>query len=188
MIEELNLSRPQTNEDSCAELQGFCLPRPPGPEALYLRGVAGSIAIEGESFRLAAGAAVSFDTYFNSFYEAFWLEHTCVSEVGLRLQGSGRARCIVTRETLNGERVLAADRSVELGRSSRRIDLEPSTEPGRLFLELRAETPVVIASGAWTTRDPPLRDVRLGVGACTFNRQDLLVRTAEALLNASTLR
>ena len=38
---------------------------------------------------LTAPAHLSFNTYFNSFYESYWTDHTVLEEISLRVNGEG---------------------------------------------------------------------------------------------------
>lgn len=164
-------------------LQQFVSTRPGVAEALYLVPRDG-VHFDEQGLRVQGPARVSFDAYFNSFDEACWLEHTVVRSVGLGIGGAGRLRCRLIRETEQG-RETAADVLVDLAKDG---DTEVWAQPpgrlaGRLFAELEIDCgPVQIERLTWASREPPLREVSLGIGLCTFNREQSIVAILEEVL------
>jgi galactofuranosylgalactofuranosylrhamnosyl-N-acetylglucosaminyl-diphospho-decaprenol beta-1,5/1,6-galactofuranosyltransferase len=131
------------------------------------------------------GTRVSFDTYFNAFAERHWRRHTTLREVALRFGLDGAADVVVTRaqgggvsERLHGGRVEGGGELVELPVPDAG---ERFAQAGRLHFELVARTRVVIEDAAWVTSTPPLRDVKLGVVICTFDREAELATVLDVL-------
>ncbi|MBW3617409.1 MAG: glycosyltransferase [Proteobacteria bacterium] len=172
-------------------LQEFALPR--SPESLELR-----LRLEGELYYDPEGgistygpAKLSFNSYFNSFYEAYWARYTVVRSLALSLSGEGRVWCDVYRENDVCGTALISRSLIELKPGEPvLIPLEIRSEadgaPGRLFVDLRAHRPITITRMAWITPQAPINPVRLGVGICTFNREAWVARTLESVLGAPT--
>ncbi|MFC7555241.1 hypothetical protein ACFQU7_27935 [Pseudoroseomonas wenyumeiae] len=73
------------------------------------------VVITGEGgLVLGPGARLSFDTYFNSFYERPWSRHIPLGGITLRLFGTGQVHLQWYRSR-HGEAVVAGEASVVLG-------------------------------------------------------------------------
>ena len=168
-------------------LQAFSLDEREDHAPLCFHRVGGSVAFINGALRLDRSSVVSFDRYLNVFYEGFWRRHTHVRDVAVKLTGSGRVVCRISR--WDGDRCSTAG-EVELILDSVRPALVPIddaqdlTNGARLSLELEAVELSVIHGCTWVTNDHPLHDVKLGVGACTFEREPFIAATAQVLLSA----
>ena len=65
---------------------------------LYLRKLSGELSY-GKFIHTYGPAHLSFNTYFNSFYESYWTDHTALEEISLRVTGEGRFWCNIFRES-----------------------------------------------------------------------------------------
>ena len=170
-------------------LQQFSLPRSPELIELYVRpegelyyGQDGSIGTYGP-------AKLSFNSYFNSFYEAYWTRYTAVRQLELTVLGQGQLWCNIFRENeIHGCALISRTRLDLKAGEQATIPLEIRSEtdgaPGRLFVDLHSSSPMVIEGLAWTTPQAPVNPVRIGVGVCTFNREAFVARTLERVLGA----
>lgn len=171
-------------------LQRFLLPRSPEGLELYARVERGEILHQERGLRSTPHASISFDAYLNSFFEAYWVQHTSIAEVQLVLRGKGRVWCTVFREAPVVGRETVARQLIDLdlyGEAAVSVQLRPSSHghPGRLFATLEGDAAGLrIERLGWATYDKPLRKVSLGVGICTFNRERFLLPTLERLLGA----
>ena len=145
----------------------------------------------GDSLATYGDAHISFNTYANSFYEAYWVKYTDIAEINLTLVGEGRLWCKVFREAATGGCALIGRHLVDLSASEAGVVRLPVKlvpqghgHGGRIFVDLEVLAPSRITSLSWCTHARPRRDVSLGVGICTFNRESFVVRTAAKLLSA----
>ncbi|CAN7361697.1 glycosyltransferase [Phenylobacterium sp. LjRoot219] len=171
-------------------LQRFLLPRSPEGLELYARIERGEILHQEHGLRSTPYASISFDAYLNSFFEAYWVQYTSVEQAELVLHGKGRVWCTIYRDAPVAGRETVARQLVDLdlyGEAAISVQLRPSSHghPGRLFAVLEGDAAGLrIDRIGWATFDKPLRQVSLGVGICTFNRERFLLPTLERLLGA----
>jgi len=171
-------------------LQRFLLPRSPEGLELYARVERGEILHRQQGLRTTPHARISFDAYLNSFFEAYWVQHTGIEQVQLVLHGKGRVWCTVVREAPTVGRETIARQLVDLdlyGEAAVPVQLRPTSHghPGRLFAILDGDADGLrLDRIGWATFEQPLRQVSLGVGICTFNRERFLLPTLERLLGA----
>lgn len=130
-------------------------------------------------FSLRAGDAVSFDTYFNSFYHDYWTTCAGLDAIYVSLNLNGRIFVDICRvcgeaapETVvrfecqaDGE-----DIAFPIATSSR----FPMHGTGRLFVRINAVSDSTIRDLAFATDQPPRREVSLTIGLCTYNRESYL--------------
>ncbi len=107
------------------------------------------------------------------------------------MSGEGRFWCNVFREAMSVGCVLIGRYLIELGvRGADEVRLPIALTPqghghgGRIFVDLEALAAATLTGLAWTTTQKPLREVAIGVGVCTFNREPFVVRTLQRLLAA----
>ena len=142
---------------------------------LYARWPRGGVhlAAEDGSLRLADGATLDLGTFFNAFSHRKWHALTGLTHLAFSLSGSGTVRVRVLAMTRTAAAVRVLDRTVDLSAGDAALDLpDPSTLPGEILtVELAADSgPATLASAAFTTRQPPRRDVRLAAVITTFRR------------------
>jgi galactofuranosylgalactofuranosylrhamnosyl-N-acetylglucosaminyl-diphospho-decaprenol beta-1,5/1,6-galactofuranosyltransferase len=123
--------------------------------------------------RVARGVTLSFETYFNSFFEATWRRHTSLGVLKLQIEAEGRYEIRVFRRAL-GRRDLVAQQTAGSGVTELRFadDALNFRQHGVLSLELTAlNGPVVWRSAAWLSEQPVPSRTGLGLVFCTFNRE-----------------
>lgn len=140
---------------------------------------------DGGPLRIPGGVKVSFDAYFNCFYENYWLHNTDLEDVALHLDLQGKGVVSVFRQSAQGPTYLVRRQPYDLGDvDSVVIDVTRdsgfSHGPGRLWFEVEAEHDTMVVDGSWTTPSQG-RDVVASVVFCTFNREAYLARILRAL-------
>jgi galactofuranosylgalactofuranosylrhamnosyl-N-acetylglucosaminyl-diphospho-decaprenol beta-1,5/1,6-galactofuranosyltransferase len=141
---------------------------------------------EDRSVSIDARLRVSFDTYFNNFYESYWRGCTSVSDVTLRLRLAGRGVVSVRRQTGEGSvHAVGVVRFDSASPTTIEVPVQGSDgfafSPGRVWFEIEGTQACTLFGGEWVTTDRPLRDVRPSVVFCTFNRVEYLSRIVRAL-------
>ncbi len=135
---------------------------------------------------LGAGATLSFDTYFGSFFETQWRLHTTLDALGLRLRATGGVTLRVQR-TAHGRTTLLHEAVLDGPDTLVALPTETLSfrQHGRLSFELVAGGPAVFHDAAWVALKvpgaPDPRPVRLALVFCTFNREPDLARVLAAL-------
>jgi len=158
-------------------LQRVLMPRPADPRkvrTLYLDEERSErVRVDDRATgHLTAGDEVSFATYFNAFPAAYWRRWTSLSSVVLRLRLSGVGRIDVYRSKADGTivhttgtPVSGTEEQVEL-----ELDLTPFVDGGWYWFDLTADEELTVLEAGWYADRRPLREGRLAVGICTFNR------------------
>jgi galactofuranosylgalactofuranosylrhamnosyl-N-acetylglucosaminyl-diphospho-decaprenol beta-1,5/1,6-galactofuranosyltransferase len=158
-------------------LQRVLMPRPEDPRkvrTLYLDETSSRrVRVDSRATaHVEAGDEVSFATYFNAFPAAYWRRWTSLPGVVLRLRLSGAGRIDVYRSKADGDIVhvtgsvvSGSDRHVEF-----ELDLTPFIDGGWYWFDLTAEDDVTVVEAGWYADREPVREGRLAVGICTFNR------------------
>jgi galactofuranosylgalactofuranosylrhamnosyl-N-acetylglucosaminyl-diphospho-decaprenol beta-1,5/1,6-galactofuranosyltransferase len=159
--------------------------RPAPVVGLYLRARGGRTAervqVQAGALRIPCGCTVSFDTYFNAFFEQPWRAHTRLGTVVLSVDAVGSFALRAFRRTLEGDDVLLEERVLADASGPVSVPLPP-TPPGlnaasRLFFELTAlPDGAVLRSAAWHSPDTSAEPVGLVAVFCTFDREPQLAR------------
>ena len=183
-------------------LQRVLFPRSGAPGGLYLkdggkRGQGGPLQGIGpapETLSVGGGERIATEAYFNCFYPAYWAAVGDPGRIGVRVEFRGRLR-LTMRHRESAERpdreLVGADLEDGSGSASGDsvlwLDEEGAGRPtsGRLFVEVEALGPCEIASIAFVTDTPPLREVSLSIGICTYNREADLTETLKELIAAA---
>ena len=163
---------------------------PPERRELYWRdmqaddgGLPSATCVNGNEIAVSTGGLLSFDTYFNGFFEAQWRRHTTLCSVALRITLSGNALLRIYRYAL-GVKTLIVE--CLTGPGTAWIDVEsPSInfrQHGVLTAELLATAgPFSVLDGAWVTQDLPATLVELAAVFCTFNREAEITRVLQSI-------
>ncbi|WP_294973524.1 glycosyltransferase [Tabrizicola sp.] len=177
-------------------LQSTLLPREDLPETLFLRAipprrhgdlVPRSVKSGTAAIRLDPGNILSTDTFFGSFYRAYWQAYTVVRDLAVMVEMAGTARVRIFEETGHGANLIAEDRFrcatpcrflVDI-RSSEVTQWPGEAEiwPSRLFVEVEADETTDVHAIDFITSDAPKRRVTLSIGLCTFNQEHFFART-----------
>ena len=153
------------------------------------------LTLDGGAFRLQTGDRLSADSYFNSFYEAFWTAHAPLADLALRLSFNGALTVAVYREYADGSRRQIVDQPIDAPAAAAGPSvLVPIPSPpaagrsGRLYAEITARSDSVLHDAAFVTATAPIHAVRLAVGLCTYNREADIKETLRAITTAENLR
>ena len=172
-------------------LQRIIVDQPVDRRLLYWRAEPGAasatsraeVTYRGGTLVVARDTTLSFDTYFNSFFEAHWRRHTSLRRIILRLTVEGTGILRVFRRAV-GRKVLILEQSVISGPVSACIPSEAVSfrQYGSLCVELSATThEVVFVAGSWWSDAPAPMSVGLAAVFCTFNREAELTRVVDTL-------
>jgi len=141
-----------------------------------------------DGLQLQAQSKVSFDTYFNCFYEVVWHDHTEVREIVLEAETEGPLKLSVFRSGLSQVRQPVATSSAEDGRKLHRLRIPATSKAlrGRLHLEVEATGtgPAHLIGARWTSPRAALRQPKLTVAMCTFNKPQAVAGNVAAVLDA----
>lgn len=141
---------------------------------------------EERSLRIGAGLCVTFDSYFNAFFENYWFGCTSVSRAILRLRIVGHGVISVYRQAGEGP-VYGVARVPFDSATATTVEVPFQREtgfaftPGRVWFEIEPSTDTTLYGGEWVTPDAPARSVQTSVVFCTFNRLEYLSRIVQAL-------
>lgn len=169
-------------------LQEMMLPFDKTVSELYLRILQGYVEVDETHLSLDKGGKVSFNTYFNSFYESYWIECTEISDLQLTVEFEGALVIEVFRDSKHhGCHRIHWKKIKSTEGTSQTIELplykDGGLSPaGRLFVDVQAESKANIRRLAFTTRKPPVHQPAITLGICTFNRETFLRRNLEAIL------
>ena len=126
------------------------------------------------ALHLAPGTTLSFDTYFNAFFETPWRLHTRLGALLLRLDVAGPCEVRVFRRApgrrdLVHHRSIAGDGPVDIRLDHAVVNFRQN---GVLALELTArDGPAQFIGAAWIAEAAQARPVGLALAFCTFNRE-----------------
>ncbi len=127
---------------------------------------------------------LSFDTYFNAFFETLWRRHTRLETLTLRIRIKGPCTVRVHRRLGNAtrlpyERVFEAGGAIAISLSNPGANFR---QHGLLALELTTgDQPAAFLEGAWFAEDADLAAIGLSAVFCTFNRERDLGRILDAI-------
>ncbi len=161
-------------------------------DELYIRFISGYSKICDEGLDMARSSKVSFNTFFNSFYEDYWSNISCVTELFLEIDFSGSILIEVFRDTHNqGCSRIEYVRLDSDSLSKKTISIHAFASgmgvKGRIFVDITAYKKSTIAGLRFTTSTPPIRAAKISVGICTFKREQFLLRNLRALRDLPAL-
>ncbi|TAN52219.1 MAG: glycosyltransferase family 2 protein [Methylococcaceae bacterium] len=188
----MNQTNSQLVEQKYHPLQDVLLPEgKKNVTDLYLRMLTGYTELDEQCLAMEKGAKVSFNTYFNSFYESYWVECTNVRELILQVEYSGSVLVEVFRDTKNHGCHRINWKKLSSGRTKQSLikismfGLSGLGEAGRLFLDIIAEKDSKIGRITFLTDQPPTHEPLITLGICTFNREPFLYRNLQEILSYS---
>ena len=144
--------------------------------SLYARWPDGGIRLANHDATLPVEeqTTVDFATFFNCFSHRKWASITSVKRVWLQLSGCGRVRVKVLAINSHGVALPIAEQIQTLDQKGMEIALgDINSIPGDILaFNIRAEgSGVRIQHAAWTTDQPPARDVSMAAVITTFRRE-----------------
>lgn len=137
------------------------------------------------ALRVPGGLRVTFNTYFNSFFENYWFRYTAVHNATLRVEVEGRGVISAYRQAAEGPVYLVRrveydtpePQTIEIGITR---DTGFTYSPGRVWFDVEADGDSRVLSGTWETTDVG-RNVATSVVICAFNREEYLAKILEAI-------
>jgi galactofuranosylgalactofuranosylrhamnosyl-N-acetylglucosaminyl-diphospho-decaprenol beta-1,5/1,6-galactofuranosyltransferase len=156
-------------------------------QSVYWKSEAESIRYLKDSLELTAGQSVSSNTFFNSFFLAYWLRLTRLKTLFLQIKTRGKFRLEMIQHTVLGEEELVVSREIT---DATDIELSPSAMPAaiRLSFTLTAlEDKAQLLDGSWRTKDSP-DPLRLGIVIATFGRDIFAERLIHRILDDTGLQ
>lgn len=173
-------------------LQKIILPvsKLPSVKGLYFHFIHGEYTFNKNGIELQKHSRISFNSYFNCFYENYWKTYTNVETVKVRLLVEGEGTLYVYRDSVkNG--CYEIDSLTFSRETLSEVELELTTEDlfsevGRIFLDVATrESTLLIKSIEFYTDDVLAFDKKLSVGLCTFNKEEFLHKNLIGLVNLS---
>ncbi len=183
-VSEFEITHPT---DDCTVLQRLFLPADASIDALYLRYLTGYAEVSGWVLRIQENAKISFNTYFNSFYESYWQALTGLDNLYLEIECTGSVFVEVFRDTMDyGCYRIAFCRIDAEAPTVRRLALPAMGSGvgagGRIFVDITARKQSSVRDIRFGTDEKPACQPHLSIGICTFNREKFLLRNLRALL------
>lgn len=134
------------------------------------------------------GMRAGFDTYFNGFSIDKWKKYTVLDNLSLRLTLSGKARVtLVGRQKIHEHVIEKTIRETVISSEKKQdhiVFYEIKNARGMLAFEIEAlEGGCVLYAGAYCSEivREKFRDIRIGVGICTFRREDFILNNLRIL-------
>ncbi len=127
--------------------------------------------------RMGRGSTLDLNTYFNSFYEQFWIERTTARSFSWQLHMRGYFNIKIFRERYNKKPVLLAESVVRQTSDSDKITLKlpysegPCTDLGRIYLQFNAIEDGEFLGGRLVTETKPHGEVILGLISVTYKKE-----------------
>jgi galactofuranosylgalactofuranosylrhamnosyl-N-acetylglucosaminyl-diphospho-decaprenol beta-1,5/1,6-galactofuranosyltransferase len=176
-------------EPSHFMVQEILLPKSGATDALYLKYISGYAEINDLSLFMDKGAKVSFNSYFNSFYESYWVDCAPVKDLVLEISFDGSLLVEIYRDSKDsGCQLIWFQRIVSDGVSGIKVRIPVNGlgevgESGRIFADFSARKKSHIKKVSFKTTTPPLRKPKISLGICTFKREPFLFRNLQAILD-----
>ncbi|MDF5731624.1 MAG: glycosyltransferase, partial [Rhizonema sp. PD38] len=144
---------------------------------------------------LHKGSKISFDTYFNSFYENFYTKYTILQSLYYLLKLEGEFEINIYRESnQGGKKELLLSHKFQQCQLSDYVkfslpELKQDQEAGRIYLEIICLSEQgLFTEGLVVTEQEKQRDVSLGIVTCTFKKEVYVKNTVNAILQDSLLQ
>ncbi len=136
---------------------------------------------------------LSLDSYFNSFYETFYVKYTNIESIYYLLKLEGDFIISAYREFYGQNREMIQTREI---RNCDNLDYVKFIIPdfgqykalGRLYLEIVCLSQIGIFRGGLVATDKPKsKEVYLGIITCTFKKEAYVLKTIKTILQDSIL-
>ena len=129
------------------------------------------------------------DTYFGSFYCSYWNAYTVITSVAVTVQFHGAGLIRVFEDNGAGISLLVQHELLSDGRNPILVEFTPlnlaaspfatKIPPSRIFVEFEATRTSYLIALNFVSPQPPVHQVTLSLGLCTFNQEAYFARTAE---------
>ena len=136
--------------------------------------------------RMRKGNTLSTDTFFGSFYRAYWQEYTGVKDISVAVDIKGEAWVHIYEDTGAGVRVVHRELLRPRWREQYLLKLPmlalnqsafADSSKSRVFVVVEALGPTEVHRIDFVTETPPVREARLSIGLCTFNQEKYIAET-----------
>ncbi|MBW4596872.1 MAG: glycosyltransferase [Brasilonema angustatum HA4187-MV1] len=161
----------------------------------YSEGASLKFCEEYAEITLTKNGVLSFNTYFNSFYETFYAKYTELESLYYLLKLEGDFQVSLYREHYEQEnRELIHKENFENCQLQEQIkillpDSWRSEDAGRVYLEIMCLSERgSFAEGCIATAQNPVREVSLGIISCTFKKEAYIKKTVDAILKDDFLQ
>ena len=153
------------------------------PEELFCRG---DVRYKEGALTLEEGCAVSFNTYFNTFFAAHWMELTEIRRVRFLLSLCGTGRVQIWRADSSGREKMLDEVPFSLETESAFLiekELSLSKLGRACWLRLVADRGTVrLAGGSIVTETEPQQELNIACCFCTYKREKEIRRNVQGLL------
>lgn len=129
-------------------------------------------SFENRHIYLKPGSSVDLITYFNSFSAVKWKKYTNVENLEIYLDFSGDARVVLVHVHEKKETGLKIWLVQSENRGILRLNIGEYPGSGIIGVRLYAEKECFLYGGGYLTEDLPMREVRLGIGITTYQREN----------------
>jgi len=149
--------------------------------------------LDDQKIILNKNSLISLNTYFNSFYETFYVKYTKIESIYYLLKLEGDFRISAYREFYGQTREIIQTTEI---RNCHKLDdvkfIIPDFEKykvlGRLYLEIVCLGHTGIFWGGFVATDKPrCNEVYLGIVTCTFKKEAYVLKTIKNILEDSRL-
>jgi galactofuranosylgalactofuranosylrhamnosyl-N-acetylglucosaminyl-diphospho-decaprenol beta-1,5/1,6-galactofuranosyltransferase len=152
--------------------------------SVYWQGDATGLTNLPGGMEISEGNSVSADTFFNSFFLAYWLRLTRLKSLSLQIKSRGKFRLDVILQSFLGESQVLLSREIKMDGLTD-INLDPSVLSSGLRLSFTltsSQAGSQLLGGGWQTEDLP-DPFRLGIVLATFGRNAFAERVIQRILS-----
>lgn len=154
-----------------------------------------------DGFVIPEGDVVSFQSYFNAFSIGKWRKYTCIEDLSLHLQLSGRVKVRAfnvigntyhepmpmdnTKDRYYHRKPIRREieidvKDVEDGVSIKFLHIDYD---GIIYLKIEALEEVTLKGGEYTTETQSINDVSFALCICTYNREEYVKRNIKSIID-----
>lgn len=157
-----------------------------------------AVSIEGQEGNkkavLSQGGMLSSSSYFNSFYEKYYVKYTTIRSIDYLLKLEGDFKVSVYREASEktGREMISEEKfaNCQLSNSVKlSIALLEDNNAGRIYIEIICLGEQGVFEGGWiVTDEQKSKEVSLAIVICTFKKEDYIANTLDAIFQDEFLR
>lgn len=154
--------------------------------AMYFNG--NGFISEGNKLVIDAGGNADTDTYFNSFSIKKWKQYTMLEQLSLTLDIEGKCNiylCYVWIDKDNiirrrGDNIVFYKKETS-DRERMHFEFKPCEEGVLAYYRIMAEEKTILHYGSYSCKEVPLNDIKIGIGICTYKREEYIERNLKAI-------
>jgi galactofuranosylgalactofuranosylrhamnosyl-N-acetylglucosaminyl-diphospho-decaprenol beta-1,5/1,6-galactofuranosyltransferase len=136
---------------------------------------------------LSKGETISTDTYFNCFFESFYLNHTNLKKIILNVEFIGEVFIELIRVSKGKRHVILKQKKVSADEPTVVSFTAPTEREigSRIFFNITGLSKSSSLLGAsWYSASPPLQEVRLAIVMCTFKREEWVKKNVSKIIDS----